>query len=82
MSCVTKIDWLDPVHAVPAFATIAMCVLTYSISYGIGIGLLAYVGIRLGTGTFCKDEDGSFSMNDVITSVIVVLFILMFLLTH
>lgn len=82
MNCVTKIDWLDPVSAVPAFATIAMCVLTYSISYGIGIGLLAYVGIRLGTGKFCKDEDGKFSLNDVITGVIVILFILMFLLSH
>ena len=82
MNCVTKIDWLDPASAVPAFATIAMCVLTYSISYGIGIGLLAYVGIRLGTGKFCKDENGNFSFNDVITGIIVILFILMFLLSH
>lgn len=82
MGGIKDIEWDNIVEAVPAFATVAMCVLTYSISYGIGIGLLAYVGIRLGTGKFCKDEDGNFSWNDVIAGIIVVLFILMFLHSH
>ncbi len=82
MNCVTKIDWLDPVTAVPAFVTIAMTVMTYSISNGIGIGLIAYVLIQLCTGKFMKNEDGSVKKADIITTVIAVLFVLMFLLTH
>ena len=82
MNCVTKIDWLNPVTAVPAFVTIAMTVMTYSISNGIGIGLIAYVLIQLCTGKFMKNEDGSVKKADIITAIIAGLFMLMFLLTH
>jgi AGZA family xanthine/uracil permease-like MFS transporter len=82
MNCVTKIDWLDPATAVPAFATIAMTVLTYSISNGIGIGLISYVVIQLCTGKFMKNEDGSVKQSDIVTAIIAGLFLLMFLLTH
>ena len=82
MNCVTKIDWLDPVKAVPAFATIAMTVMTYSISNGIGIGLISYVLIQLCTGKFMKNEDGTVKKADIVTAVIAGLFLLMFILTH
>ncbi|MBE5753616.1 MAG: NCS2 family permease [Clostridiales bacterium] len=82
MNCVTKIDWLEPTKAVPAFATIAMTVMTYSISNGIGIGLISYVLIQVFTGKFMKNEDGSVNKADIVTAVIAGLFLLMFVLTH
>ena len=82
MNCVTKIDWLDPMKAVPAFATIAMTVMTYSISNGIGIGLISYVLLQVFTGNFMKNEDGSVNKADIVTAVIAGLFLLMFVLTH
>ena len=50
MNCVTKIDWLDPAAAFPAFVTIAMMPFTYNISNGIGLGLIVYVLVKLCTG--------------------------------
>ncbi len=82
MNCVKDIDWLSPAKAVPAFLTIAMCVLTYSISYGIGFGLISYIVIQIFTGKFCKDEEGNRSYNDIATLVFALLFVAMFLLTH
>ncbi|MBQ7369681.1 MAG: NCS2 family permease [Clostridia bacterium] len=78
MNCVTKVDWLNVETAVPAFATIAITVMTYSISYGIGIGLVADVAIRLCLGKLFKEN----KTTDIITTVIAGLFLLMFLLTH
>ena len=82
MNCVTKIDWLDPVKAVPAFVTVAMTVMTYSISNGIGIGLISYVLLQAFTGKFMKNEDGTANKADIVTAIIAGLFLLMFLLTH
>lgn len=47
MSNVKNIDFSSPISAVPAFMTIAMMPFTYSITDGIGIGLLTYVLISL-----------------------------------
>ncbi len=94
MNCVLKIDWFAPEKAVPAFMTIAMTVLTYSISYGIGFGLISYVLIQIFTGNFCKTEVKSVDENgeekvevvknkaDIVTLVIALLFVAMFLFTH
>ncbi len=38
---VTKIDWNDLNKAVPAFLTISLMPLTYSISYGVHLPLIA-----------------------------------------
>ncbi len=50
MTSVTKIDWHDPAEALVGFATFIVMILGYSISKGIGIGILAYVLIKLCTG--------------------------------
>lgn len=47
MSNVKSIDFHDPKHAAPAFVTIIMMPLTYSITNGIGLGLITYVVIAL-----------------------------------
>ncbi len=49
MSNVKNIDFSTPKAAVPAFVTIAMMPLSYSITNGIGLGLITYVIIALFT---------------------------------
>ncbi|KOM37342.1 hypothetical protein LR48_Vigan03g072300 [Vigna angularis] len=43
MKCVTEIDWEDMREAIPAFVTILMMPLTYSIAYGLIGGIGTYV---------------------------------------
>lgn len=74
MSSVKNIDWEQPLSALPAFLTIAVMAFGYSISYGIGVGLISCVLLKLCTG---KVREIS-----VVTWVIAVLFLLMFLLTN
>ncbi len=52
MSSGWKINWDDYTEAVPAFMTILMMPLTYSISEGIIFGMLSYVGLKLLAGRF------------------------------
>ncbi len=49
---ITKIDMQDMTEALPAFITIIMMVLTYSIADGICLGMLCYVIIKLFSGKF------------------------------
>ena len=50
----TEIDWTDKELAVPAFITMIMMPLTYSIADGIAWGIIAYVVMKLGMGK--KDQ--------------------------
>ena len=49
MSNVKNIDFSSPKSAVPAFVTIAMMPFAYSITDGIGLGLITYVIISIFT---------------------------------
>lgn len=51
-----KVDMTDLRSAVPAFLTLAMMPLTYSIANGIGIGSISYVIITLFTGKYTKKD--------------------------
>ncbi len=73
MTSVTKIDWEDLAEAAVAFVTFIVMVLGYSISKGIGYGILAYILIKLCTG---KVKEISAT-----TWVIGVLFLATFILT-
>jgi len=50
MRLVANIDWSDPVHALPAFLIIAGVPMTFSISAGIGFGVIGYVVVMAVTG--------------------------------
>ena len=50
MSPIKDIDFNDYTEAIPAFATLIMMPLTYSISDGIVFGVLAYVALKLLSG--------------------------------
>ena len=62
----SKVDMEDMRSAVPAFLTLVMMPLTYSIANGIGIGAMAYVLITLFTGNFKK--------KDITVTIIAILF--------
>ena len=51
-----NVDMKDIRSAVPAFLTLIMMPLTYSISNGIGIGCIAYVLISIFSGSFSKKD--------------------------
>jgi AGZA family xanthine/uracil permease-like MFS transporter len=50
MLSVRQIDWTDYTIAVPAFLTITLMPFTYSISNGIGAGVISYVLLKVTTG--------------------------------
>ncbi|MFR9673643.1 NCS2 family permease [Streptomyces sp. TR06-5] len=49
-SNVREIDWSDTTVAVPAFLTMVSMPFTYSITNGIGLGVLAFILLRTATG--------------------------------
>ena len=74
MSSVTKIEWTNPCAALPAFLTIAVMAFGYEISYGIGIGIISSVIMRI-----CAGKVKSIS---VVTWIIAAFFLATFILTH
>ncbi len=74
MTSVKDIDWTDPAAALPAFLTVAVMAFGYSISFGIGVGILACVAVKLCTG---KAKEIS-----LVTWIVAALFFAMFLLTN
>ena len=56
LSTISEISWHDPLVAFPAFLTLIMIPLTYSIASGLGFGMISYAGLRLIRGHFRKDD--------------------------
>lgn len=52
MDSILKIDFSDITNALPAFVTIIMMPLTYSIAEGIVLGLLTYIIVKLVSGRY------------------------------
>ncbi len=50
MKGITKANWEDPTEAVVVFVTFIVMLLGYSISKGIGAGILVYIAVKLFTG--------------------------------
>ncbi len=67
----SKVDMTDMRSAVPAFLTLVMMPLTYSIANGIGIGSIAYLLITLFTGKYQK--------KDIAVTIIALLFVCKFI---
>lgn len=68
------IEWNNPEISIPAFLTITVMAFSYSISNGIGIGVLAYTLIKIFVG---KIKEINIS-----TWIIDILFLAMFLMSH
>lgn len=73
MTSVTNIEWTDAAEAIVAFFTFIIMVLGYSISKGIGIGIIAFVLVKLCTG---KVKEIS-----IVTWILAVLFVATFLVS-
>ena len=71
---IKEVDMSDLSSAVPAFLTLILMPLTYSISNGIAVGAIAYVLIRLFTGKYTK--------KDIVVTVIAILFIFRFIFVN
>lgn len=56
VSTISEIPWADPLVAFPAFLTLIMIPLTYSIASGLGFGMIAFAGLRLLRGRFRKED--------------------------
>ncbi len=74
MSSVKDVAWDDPVSALPAFFTIAVMAFGYSISFGIGVGLISCVLVKVCTGKIRELTP--------VTWIIALLFLVMFIFTN
>ncbi len=74
MSSVTDIEWTNPLAALPAFLTIAVMAFGYEISYGIGIGIISSVIVRV-----CA---GKVKTVSIVTWIIAAFFLATFIFTH
>ena len=70
---VSKVDWKDPEVALPCFLTIAAMPFSYSISDGIGFGIISYTLIKV-----CR---GKFKEVPVLMYVLAALYIAMYVLS-
>ena len=73
MTSVTKVDWNDAAEAIVAFMTFITMLLGYSISKGIGMGIITYIVIQICTGKIKKIS--------IPTWIIGIIFLATFLLT-
>ncbi len=50
MGALREVDWIDPLEAVPAFLTVIMIPLTYSIANGLAFGIVSHAILKLVRG--------------------------------
>jgi AGZA family xanthine/uracil permease-like MFS transporter len=56
MAPLIEIDWEDPVVAIPAFLTLVMIPLTFSIANGLAVGVIAYALLKIVARRFEKAD--------------------------
>jgi adenine/guanine/hypoxanthine permease len=56
LATITEIRWSDPLTAVPAFLTLILIPLTYSIANGLGFGIIAWAVLHLAAGRIRKKD--------------------------
>jgi AGZA family xanthine/uracil permease-like MFS transporter len=50
MGALAEVDWVDPIEGIPAFLTVIMIPLTYSIANGLAFGITAHAVLKLVSG--------------------------------
>jgi adenine/guanine/hypoxanthine permease len=56
LATIAEIRWQEPLVAVPAFLTLVLIPLTYSIANGLGFGIIAWAVLHLATGNWRKQD--------------------------
>ena len=56
LATITEIRWHEPLVAVPAFLTLILIPLTYSIANGLGFGIIAWAVLHVATGNWRKQD--------------------------
>ncbi len=56
LATITEIRWHEPLVAVPAFLTLVMIPLTYSIANGLGFGIIAWAALHLIAGKMKRQD--------------------------
>ena len=80
MESIVKINFSDFTEGVPAFLTIALMPLTYSIGDGLTIGILSYAVLNLINNIFTKDASKKKKVS-VVIYILAVLFIIKLVVT-
>lgn len=81
MKNITKVDFDNIRNAVPAFLTIILMPLTYSITDGIGIGIISYTLINLIIYILDKIKGKSTKLElNIVTVIVTILFLFYFLM--
>jgi Permeases len=52
----TEVEWEDPLSAIPAFLTVAMIPLTFSIANGLAFGITAHAALKIVRGTIQRKD--------------------------
>jgi len=56
LASITEIPWHEPLVAVPAFLTLILIPLTYSIANGLGFGIIAWAVLHVVTGNWRRQD--------------------------
>jgi AGZA family xanthine/uracil permease-like MFS transporter len=56
LTTITEIHWHKPLVAIPAFLTLVLIPLTYSIANGLGFGVIAWAVLHLATGRYRRQD--------------------------
>jgi AGZA family xanthine/uracil permease-like MFS transporter len=71
MGALSEIDWADPMEAIPAFLTVIIIPLSYSIATGLAFGIISYAALKL--------LRGQAKTNDWLLYLLAVLFVARFI---
>lgn len=71
MGALREVDWVEPLESIPAFLTVIMIPLTYSIANGLAFGIISHAVLKLVRGRATR--------SDWLVYVLSVLFIIRFL---
>jgi AGZA family xanthine/uracil permease-like MFS transporter len=56
LATIVEVRWSEPLVAVPAFLTLVLIPLTYSIANGLGFGIIAWAILHVATGKFRRQD--------------------------
>jgi AGZA family xanthine/uracil permease-like MFS transporter len=56
LATIVEVRWTEPLVAVPAFLTLVLIPLTYSIANGLGFGIIAWAILHVATGKFRRQD--------------------------